>query len=120
MRRRYGKAAEALAALYLEARGLQTLARNLRCKGGEIDLVCRDGEVLVLVEVRQRTRHDFGGALASITRHKQRKIMRAARFLLQSWPGWRRRRVRFDVIGLQGDPDNAPQIVWIKDAFRAR
>jgi len=120
VRRRYGKAAEALAALYLEARGLETLARNVRCKGGEIDLVCRDGEVLVMVEVRQRSRHDFGGPLASVTRHKQRKIMRAARFVLQSRPAWRHRCVRFDVIGLQGELDNAPQIVWIRDAFRAR
>jgi putative endonuclease len=119
LRRQRGDAAEALAAEYLSARGLEVLARNVRCKGGELDLLCRDGEVLVVVEVRQRSRHDYGGALASVTWRKRRKIIRATRFLLNTAPAWRNRLLRFDVIGLKGLPDRAPEFEWIKDAFRA-
>ena len=75
----------------------------MRCKAGEIDLVCRDGVVLVLIEVRQRARLEFGGALASVAAPKQRKLIRAARFLLHIRPAWRRSIVRFDVVGVQGN-----------------
>jgi putative endonuclease len=117
--RRNGRRAEDLAAVYLAARGLELLARNVRCKAGEIDLVCREGTTLVVIEVRQRARSDFGGALASIGRLKRRKLFRAARFLLHTYPAWRRCIVRFDVVAVQGDPYGAPEIAWIKDAFRA-
>ena len=116
---RSGKCAEHLAAAYLTAHGLELLARNVRCKAGEIDLVCRDGRVLVLIEVRQRSRLDFGGALASVAAPKRRKLVRAARFLLHIRPAWRRSLVRFDVVGVQGDPWGRHEIAWIKDAFRA-
>ena len=116
---RHGKCAEDLAAAYLTAQGLELLARNVRCKAGEIDLVCRDGLVLVLIEVRQRARRDFGGALASVAAPKRRKLVRAARFLLQIRPAWRRSIVRFDVVGIQGNPCGVYEIAWIKDAFRA-
>src|SRR5271169_1527720 len=119
LRRQRGEAAEALAAEYLSARGLEVLARNVRCKGGELDLLCRGGEVLVVVEVRQRSRCDYGGALASVTWRKRRKIIRATRFLLKTAPQWRNRVLRFDVIGLQGLPDRTHELKWIKDAFRA-
>jgi putative endonuclease len=114
-----GAAAEALAAEYLSAHGLQVLARNVRCKVGELDLLCRDGEVLVVVEVRQRSRRDYGGALASVTGRKRRKIIRATRYLLEAAPQWRNHRLRFDVVGVQGLPDGAPDLEWVKDAFRA-
>jgi putative endonuclease len=119
LRRQRGRDAEALAAEYLSARGLEVLARNIRCKGGELDLLCRDGEVLVVVEVRQRSRHDYGGALASVTWRKRRKIIRATRYLLKTSPRWRNALLRFDVIGLQGLPERAPELEWVKDAFRA-
>ena len=116
---RNGQCAEDIAALYLAARGLELLARNVRCKAGEIDLVCREGATLVLIEVRQRARADFGGALASVGVPKRRKLIRAARFFLKTRPAWRRRIVRFDVVAVQGDPCGAHEIAWIKDAFRA-
>jgi putative endonuclease len=119
LRRQRGRDAEALAAEYLSARGLEVLARNIRCKGGELDLLCRDGEVLVVVEVRQRSRNDYGGALASVTWRKRRKIIRATRYLLKTAPRWRNALLRFDVIGLQGLPERAPELEWVKDAFRA-
>jgi putative endonuclease len=113
-----GAAAESLAAENLQARGLEVLARNLRCKGGELDLVCLDGGVLAVVEVRQRGRTDFGGAAGSVTRRKQRKLIRAARYFLQRQPAWRAHAMRFDVLALEGIPGEH-RIVWIKDAFRA-
>jgi putative endonuclease len=114
-----GTASEHLAADYLQARGLVVLARNVRCRAGELDLVCLDGGVLAIVEVRQRMRIDFGGALASVTWRKQRKIVRATQFFLQRKAEWRRHVMRFDVLAVQGVPDGAHRIVWIKDAFRA-
>jgi putative endonuclease len=113
-----GAAAEQLAEKYLKARGLDPLARNLRCKAGELDLVCLDEGVLVIVEVRQRAHDDFGGPLASVTPRKRRKIIRAARYFLQRQRGWRSRIVRFDVVGLEGLPDGTHRLVWIKNAFR--
>ena len=95
------------------------LERNLRCRGGELDLVCLDHGVLVVIEVRQRARGDFGGAPASVNRRKQRKIIRAARFFLQRRAAWRVCAVRFDVVALNGLPDGEHRIEWIKHAFRA-
>jgi putative endonuclease len=114
-----GAAAEQLAAEYLQARGLVVLERNVRCRAGELDLVCLDSGVLAVVEVRQRVRVDFGGALASVTWRKQRKIIRATQLFLQRRAQWRRHVVRFDVLAVEGVPDGAHRIVWIKDAFRA-
>ena len=114
-----GAAAEALAADYLTRRGLTLLARNLRCKSGELDLVCLDGAVLVIVEVRQRGRTDYGGAAASVTWRKQRKLIRATLYEWQRRPAWRGRILRFDVVAIERGPGGAPVLDWIKDAFRA-
>ena len=113
-----GAAGEALAAEYLRIRGLEILARNLRCKAGEIDLVCFDGEVLAIVEVRVRECAEFGGALGSVTWTKRRKIIRAAQYFLQREKRWRNLSMRFDVLAVQGLPDGVHEIVWVKDAFR--
>jgi putative endonuclease len=114
-----GAAAEQLAAEYLMARGILLLARNLRCRFGEIDLVGLDGPVLAIVEVRQRGRADFGGAFGSVTRMKQRKIIRATRYFWQRQPKWRSHIMRFDVLALEGSPCGSHRLTWIKDAFRA-
>ena len=114
-----GAAAEQLAAAYLETQGLQVLARNLRCRAGELDLVCLDAQVLAVIEVRQRCSGNFGGALCSVTLNKQRKIIRTTRFFLATQAQWRARAVRFDVFAVEGSPEGAHQIVWIRDAFRA-
>jgi putative endonuclease len=118
-RRQRGAASEQLAAAYLQTRGLVVVAQNLRCRAGELDLVCLDGDVLAIVEVRQRGRLDFGGPLASVDRRKQHKIIRAARFLIRGQPQWRSHAMRFDVVGVEGLPDGTCRIVWVKDAFRA-
>lgn len=114
-----GKVAEDLAVAHLKTRGLSVLARNLRCRGGELDILCRDGAVLVVVEVRQRSSAQFGGALASVGRQKQRRLIRAALFHLQRHAAWQSYALRFDVIGLDGLPDGTHRLAWVKDAFRA-
>jgi putative endonuclease len=107
-----GKLAEALAADYLQTRGLRLLERNYSCRLGEIDLILADGLALVFAEVRLRRNLKFGGAAASITAAKRQRILRAARHYLSGRP---ERRCRFDVILLDAlDPD---RIEWIKDAF---
>lgn len=109
-----GREAEALAARVLEARGLHVVTRNFRIRGGEIDLICRDGQTLVFVEVRLRSRRDFGGAGASITATKQRRIILAARHYLAGQPDCD---CRFDCVLLDGL--EASRAEWIKNAFSA-
>ena len=119
VRQQRGLAAEQLAAEYLQVRGVKILGRNLRCKAGELDLVCLDDGVLAVVEVRQRGSADYGGALASVTWAKQRKIIRATQFLLRE-KNWSHVALRFDVVAIEGLPEGAHRVEWIKDAFRAR
>ena len=104
-----GVLAEEQAARFLAARGLKVLARNYRCRGGEIDLVCRDGATLVFVEVRLRTHRGYGGAAASITPMKQRRIVLAANHYLAGKP---LPACRFDAVLLDGT-----RIDWIRNAF---
>jgi putative endonuclease len=109
-----GRHAEQLAARFLEKRALVVLDRNYRCKAGEIDLVCKDGAALVFVEVRLRQNGAFGGAAASITRAKQRKVIRAAQHYLATKQKTRAV-CRFDCIVLDALDENS--IEWIRDAF---
>ncbi len=110
-----GARAEALAAAYLEARGVAVLERNFRCRTGEIDLVARDGDTLVFVEVRLRRRSDYGGAAASIDARKQGKLLAAAAYYLARHA--RPPPCRFDAVLL--DALDPPRIEWLRDAFGA-
>lgn len=108
-----GHEAEEAAARHLERHGLAIVHRNYRTRMGEIDLVARDGPVLVFVEVRRRASSRFGGAAASITFAKRRRIVAAARHFLMRLG--RQPRCRFDVVALEGD-----EIVqWLRGAFDA-
>jgi putative endonuclease len=107
-----GDAGEERAARFLARHGLAILHRNYRTRMGEIDLVARDGDVLVFVEVRLRADGRFGGAAASIGVAKQRRIAAAARAYLQRLG--REPRCRFDVVILEG---GAPR--WLRGAFDA-
>lgn len=109
-----GRAAEVLAADLLMRNGLKVMARNFRIRGGEIDLICRDGKTLVFVEVRLRTRQDYGGAAASITATKRRRIVLASRHYLMGRPATD---CRFDCVLL--DRLEASAIEWIRNAFDA-
>lgn len=113
---RTGAAAEAAALRYLLGRGLQLVTRNYHCRVGEIDLVMLDGGTLALIEVRYRRSAAFGGATASVTLHKQRRITQAARHLLSTQATLRRYPARFDVIAVTPGSANL-QIEWIQAAF---
>ena len=110
-----GDAAEDLALAHLRAQGLRLVTRNFRTPGrggGEIDLVMRDGATLVFVEVRKRKSRAWGGAAASVTAAKQRRIVFAARHYLlrlQEAPP-----CRFDVVSIEGGA-----IQWLRAAFDA-
>ena len=106
-----GQTAETRAAAFLQTHGLKLLARNWRCRFGEIDLVMQDGPTLVFVEVRLRSRNDFGGAAASVTPAKQKRLLAAARQYLASLKALPP--CRFDVVALDGS--GAPD--WLKNAF---
>ena len=111
-----GAEAEALAADYLARQGLRLLARNWRVRGGEIDLVCADGATLVFVEVRLRRSNTFGGAAASITAAKQRRLIIAAHDYLQRHARTARGRpCRFDAVLLEALCES--KLRWLKDAF---
>ena len=112
LRQLLGKFAEGRAEAHLKAHGLRLVARNVRSRFGEIDLIMRDAEVLVFVEVRSRSRSDFGSAADSITPAKQRRIVLAAREYLARQPA--HLHCRFDVVTLDGKR-NIP--VWIRNAF---
>ena len=101
-----------MAAAFLERHGLTIVERNYRCRLGEIDLVARDGNTTVFVEVRSRASSAFGGAAASITSSKRQKLLKAARHYLsgaRTLPP-----CRFDALLIEGDP---PRIDWLRDAF---
>jgi putative endonuclease len=107
-----GPRAEELAARFLAGKGLRILGRNHRCRSGEVDLICRDGDTVVFVEVRLRSDAEHGGAGASITPAKRRRIIQAARHWLSGKPECP---CRFDCILLtRPEPD---AIEWIKGAF---
>ncbi|MCE5394403.1 MAG: YraN family protein [Acidithiobacillus sp.] len=95
-------------------RGMQMVERNFHCRSGEIDLVLRDGESLVFVEVRSRSHHRQGTAAASITQRKQKRIIRAAQYFLLRHPQYQRWPCRFDVVSFDGDAAGE----WIRDAFQ--
>ena len=90
--------------------GLSLVESNFTCKSGEIDLIMRDGEALVFVEVRQRAGRAHGGAAASITPAKIRRLVRAAQTYLLRFP--RVPPCRFDVIAIDGD-----RLDWLRNAI---
>lgn len=108
-----GREAEALAAVCLEKHGLRIVERNWHCRFGEIDLVARDGDSLVFVEVRARSSRDFGGAAESIHAGKRSRLIAAANQYLTriglDTP------CRFDAVLI--GPAGTPQ--WVRDAFSA-
>jgi len=117
-RRARGAQVEAAVRTRLEAAGLRTLDRNVGHRGGELDLVMRDGATVVFVEVRYRAGSAFGGGLASVDAGKRRRLVRAAQLYLAGHPRLADCPCRFDVAEASGDPA-APSIRWLKDAFRA-
>lgn len=113
-----GAKAETLAARHLEKNGARILARNVRYKGGEIDLIAEHADVIIFAEVRLRQHAGFGGAAGSITPTKQRRIILATRIWLASaGRAYANRNCRFDAIVL--DELNPDRIEWLQAAFSA-
>lgn len=117
-RQALGKKGEAAARAYLERRGVRILAANYACAAGEIDLVGREREALLFIEVKTRTSEAFGPPQLAVHQRKQRQIVRAAQWYLAE------RRLpevacRFDVVAVTFLDDERPQIQWVRDAFPA-
>jgi putative endonuclease len=111
-----GRQGEEIALDLLRSHGLRLVLRNYRCRAGEIDLVMLDRATLVLIEVRSRSANRFGGAAASVTWRKQRRLTAAAGHLLQTRADLRRYPARFDVVAISsGGADG--KVEWIKNAF---
>jgi len=102
---------EEVALQYLLSKGLQLVARNYLCKLGELDLLMRDAGFLVVVEVRYRKNNQYGGALESITKIKQNKVIAATEHYLMNKKI--KSPVRIDVVAITGN--NEPE--WIRNAF---
>ena len=108
-----GSLAEGIGAEFLERQGLRVIARNYRCRFGEIDLIATDRDTLVFVEVRMRKSGAFGGAIASIDRTKQKKLLLTARHYLSRLA--REPISRFDALLL--DALDANRIEWLKSVI---
>ena len=111
-----GNDAEGLAERFLSRRGLQLVTRNYRCRRGEIDLVMRDADTLVFVEVRRRSGRTFGGGLESVDARKRARLAAAAEHYLTMKNFGDERACRFDVVAIDG-PYPRATIEWVRDAF---
>lgn len=112
-----GQATESFAQHYLMQQGLVLIDKNVHCRQGEVDLIMKDQQTYVFVEVKFRKNNNFGGAISAIPKSKQDKIKHCVAFFLHkanlneyNTP------CRFDVIALEGDI-NQPKVTWLKNAF---
>jgi putative endonuclease len=111
-KRQRGVDAEQTAAELLLAAGYEIVERNFRCRAGELDIVARDGDLLVFVEVRSRSDGAHGDAVEMVRDGKRRQVIRVARYYLAAAvPAFER--CRFDVVAI-----TAGQAIWLPDAFR--
>ncbi len=106
-----------MAETYLIQHGLKAVSQNFHSRHGEIDLIMKDGDTLVFVEVKYRQHNQYGGAISSISAKKQQKLKLCAAFYFQqSQLNEYNTACRFDVIAIQGSMTQ-PQITWLKNAF---
>jgi putative endonuclease len=115
-RHHLGRVGEEAAIHYLQGQGYRILKHNFRCRFGEIDLIARDGDVLVFIEVKTRRSHAFGPPAAAVTLRKQHHIVKVAQWYLAHMGGGQET-CRFDVVTIEM---NALQlhIEIIKNAFQ--
>jgi len=117
-RKQLGNQGEDLALVHLEALGMQLVDRNYRWRGGEIDLIMRDGAVLVFVEVRSKSAAAHGSPLETINYKKRRQIERCARQYLAHKKVSADICCRFDAVGVLLPANGQPEIHYVRDAFR--
>lgn len=104
---------EQQALAFLKAQGLLLVCQNFYCRFGEIDLIMSDDDTLVFIEVRYRKNQDYGGATASVTLQKQKKLIKTAKHYLAQLDN--EPYCRFDVVAIS---DKTTQPQWIQDAFQ--
>jgi len=109
---------EDVALAHLERAGLALIERNYQCRYGEIDLVMRDRDTLVFVEVRYRRASGFGDGIDSVHAGKRAKLVRAAEVFLANHPRLAGAACRFDVLAIAGDT-GMPSLDWRRNAFEA-
>lgn len=112
-----GAWAEDIACSHLMARGLRLMARNYRCRHGEIDLVMRDGVTIAFVEVRFRSRADFGSGAESVDARKRARLVSTAEHYLQRHASLQVE-CRFDIVSIL-QTGNTYRLDWIQNAFGA-
>ena len=117
VRQTLGRQGERFAEQLLRRRGCVTLARRYRTRFGEIDLIARDRDALVFVEVKTRRTRRFGGPLAAVGFRKQQRLVKMARSYLSRWPG-PLPPCRFDVVGVILRDAEPPSMEIVADAFR--
>jgi putative endonuclease len=114
--RTLGERGEAIAAAYLQGQRFTIIERNFRCKGGEVDIIAREGKTLVFVEVKTRRTLSFGPPQMALTPFKQRQISKAA----LTWLAKKKQfgaSARFDVIAIVAPDHQVPQIEHFRNAF---
>lgn len=112
-----GQQAERSAEHFLTKQGLQLITRNFQVRSGEIDLIMKDGDTLVFIEVKHRINKQHGLPIECITPSKQHRIYKAAQYYLLTNHPNESPPCRFDAVGLTG---TTPAITWIKDAFQVQ
>ena len=118
--REQGEYTEKLAYQYLEKKGLKLLERNFHSRFGEIDLVMKDNDSLVFVEVRYRRSNNFGSGAETITASKQSKLIKTASVYLQRHEKMKQYPARFDVVSISGSVEASNlEFNWIENAFGA-
>lgn len=111
----HGKWGEAVAVKFLEVSGLRILERNWRYKRAEIDIIAKEGEILVFIEVKTRANTSFGLPEEMVSKFKQRLVIDAAMAFMRSiGHEWE---IRFDIIAIQGTPGSEPEIRHFRDAY---
>lgn len=111
-KRQLGANYEQLASEYLREQGYEILKCNFRCRSGEIDLIAREGEVLCFVEVKYRAGSACGSPLEAVGYHKQRQILKVARYYLMKNDMTMDTPCRFDVVAIEGK-----EITLLRNAF---
>jgi putative endonuclease len=114
-----GLEAEATAARHLRRHGLQIVYERYRCRAGELDIVCTQGTMLVIVEVRYRGGGSRSRASETLDYRKRLRIVRATQHLLLRHPRWQHAALRFDVIAIDADSAGRVELEWIQNAFEA-
>ena len=112
-----GNQAERQSEQMLLRAGMRLLARNYRCKQGELDLVMRDADTVVFGEVRYRRSARWGSAAETVDWRKQKRVVAAAQHYLLTHPHLANQPCRFDVITAQGNPADPASYQWIREAF---